>query len=92
MSARRVAGRQPRDTIAVRRPAGWAQVMPSDSETLGFVVLEAMASGVPAVAADAGGLRSAEIEPRLAEISRGAPRCAEISRRRMAGCLFWWRP
>jgi len=36
-------------------------VMPSDSETLGFVVLEAMASGVPAVAADAGGLRLAEI-------------------------------
>jgi len=33
-------------------------VMPSDSETLGFVVLEAMASGVPAVAADAGGLSS----------------------------------
>mmetsp|Transcript_22170 Transcript_22170/g.65057 ORF Transcript_22170/g.65057 Transcript_22170/m.65057 type:complete len:138 (+) Transcript_22170:952-1365(+) len=32
--------------------------MPSDSETLGFVVLEAMASGVPAVAADAGGLSS----------------------------------
>ena len=86
MSARRLAGRQPRDTIAVRRPGGWAQVMPSDSEiwgemgrdgercpggwaqvmpsdseTLGFVVLEAMASGVPAVAADAGGLRLAEI-------------------------------
>lgn len=30
--------------------------MPSDSETLGFVVLESMASGVPVVAARAGGI------------------------------------
>ncbi|KAL7441479.1 hypothetical protein ACHAXM_011526 [Skeletonema potamos] len=32
-------------------------VMPSTSETLGFVVLESMASRVPVVAADAGGLK-----------------------------------
>ena len=31
-------------------------LMPSDSETLGFVVLESMASGVPVVAANAGGI------------------------------------
>jgi sulfoquinovosyltransferase len=31
-------------------------VMPSDSETLGFVLLESMASGVPVVAAAAGGI------------------------------------
>lgn len=31
-------------------------VMPSDTETLGFVVLEAMASGLPVVGAQAGGL------------------------------------
>lgn len=31
-------------------------MMPSDSETLGFVVLEAMASGLPVVAVNAGGL------------------------------------
>ena len=30
--------------------------MPSDSETLGFVVLESMASGVPVVGANAGGI------------------------------------
>uniref|UniRef100_A0A6V2AAT1 Glycosyltransferase subfamily 4-like N-terminal domain-containing protein n=4 Tax=Ditylum brightwellii TaxID=49249 RepID=A0A6V2AAT1_9STRA len=33
-----------------------AFVMPSDSETLGFVVLESMASGVPVVGVDAGGI------------------------------------
>mmetsp|Transcript_652 Transcript_652/g.873 ORF Transcript_652/g.873 Transcript_652/m.873 type:complete len:507 (-) Transcript_652:111-1631(-) len=33
-----------------------AFVMPSDSETLGFVVLESMASGVPVVGARAGGI------------------------------------
>ena len=30
--------------------------MPSESETLGFVVLEALASGIPAVAVSAGGI------------------------------------
>jgi sulfoquinovosyltransferase len=33
-----------------------AFVMPSDSETLGFVVIESMASGVPVVGANAGGI------------------------------------
>jgi sulfoquinovosyltransferase len=33
-----------------------AFVMPSESETLGFVVLESMASGVPVVGANAGGI------------------------------------
>ena len=32
--------------------------MPSDSETLGFVVIESMASGVPVVGANAGGIPS----------------------------------
>lgn len=33
-------------------------IMPSDSETLGFVVLESMASGVPVVGAKAGGIQN----------------------------------
>jgi sulfoquinovosyltransferase len=33
-------------------------IMPSESETLGFVVLESMASGVPVVGANAGGIPS----------------------------------
>merc|ERR1712176_1681593 len=33
-------------------------IMPSDSETLGFVVLESMASGVPVIGANAGGIPS----------------------------------
>mmetsp|Transcript_58112 Transcript_58112/g.173427 ORF Transcript_58112/g.173427 Transcript_58112/m.173427 type:complete len:315 (+) Transcript_58112:381-1325(+) len=33
-----------------------AFMMPSDSETLGFVVLESMASGVPVIGANAGGI------------------------------------
>ena len=33
-------------------------IMPSDSETLGFVVLESMASGVPVVGAAAGGIKN----------------------------------
>ena len=32
--------------------------MPSDSETLGFVVLESMASGVPVVGCNRGGIPS----------------------------------
>eukprot|EP00592_Proboscia_alata_P007103 CAMPEP_0194356834 /NCGR_PEP_ID=MMETSP0174-20130528/4401_1 /TAXON_ID=216777 /ORGANISM="Proboscia alata, Strain PI-D3" /LENGTH=483 /DNA_ID=CAMNT_0039126593 /DNA_START=161 /DNA_END=1612 /DNA_ORIENTATION=- len=35
-----------------------AFIMPSDSETLGFVVLESMASGVPVVGVNAGGIPS----------------------------------
>lgn len=38
-------------------------VMPSETETLGFVVLEAMASGVPVVAVAAGGLTDILTDP-----------------------------
>ncbi|KAF8059985.1 SQD2 [Scenedesmus sp. PABB004] len=38
-------------------------VMPSETETLGFVVLEAMASGVPVVAVAAGGLTDILTQP-----------------------------
>ena len=45
------------DELATAFASADVFVMPPTSETLGFVALEAMASGVPVVAADAGGLR-----------------------------------
>jgi len=44
------------DELSAAFASADAFVMPSDSETLGFVVLESMASGVPAVGAAAGGI------------------------------------
>jgi len=45
------------DELACAYASADVFVMPSTTETLGFVALEAMASGLPVVAADAGGLR-----------------------------------
>jgi len=45
------------DELSQAFASGDVFVMPSDSETLGFVVLESMASGVPVVAAKAGGIQ-----------------------------------
>lgn len=44
------------DTLSEAFASADVFVMPSDSETLGFVVLESMASGVPVVGANAGGI------------------------------------
>lgn len=44
------------DALAQAFASADAFVMPSPTETLGFVVLEAMSSGCPVVAADAGGI------------------------------------
>lgn len=44
------------DTLSQAFASADVFIMPSDSETLGFVVLESMASGVPVVGAAAGGL------------------------------------
>lgn len=44
------------DELSQAFASGDVFVMPSDSETLGFVVLESMASGVPVVACKAGGI------------------------------------
>jgi glycosyltransferase involved in cell wall biosynthesis len=46
-----------RDALADLYAAADLCVLPSASETCGLVALEAMASGVPVIAADAGGLR-----------------------------------
>src|SRR5690606_42037085 len=44
------------DELAAAYASGDAFAFPSDSETLGFAALEAMAAGVPVVAARAGGI------------------------------------
>lgn len=46
------------DELSAAFASADAFIMPSDSETLGFVVLESMASGVPVVGANAGGIPS----------------------------------
>jgi glycosyltransferase involved in cell wall biosynthesis len=44
------------DALSAAYATGDVFVFPSDSETLGFAAIEAMAAGVPVVAADAGGI------------------------------------
>jgi len=51
-------GQRSGDELSQTFASADAFIMPSDSETLGFVVLESMASGVPVVAANAGGIPS----------------------------------
>lgn len=50
------AGMQRGEDLAAAYAAGDVFVLPSTTETLGLVALEAMAAGVPAVVANAGGL------------------------------------
>jgi sulfoquinovosyltransferase len=49
-------GQKTGDELSEAFASGDVFVMPSDSETLGFVILESMASEVPCVAAKAGGI------------------------------------
>jgi len=51
-------GQMSGDALSQAFASADAFIMPSDSETLGFVVLESMASGVPVVGAKAGGIPS----------------------------------
>ena len=51
-------GQRSGDELSQAFASADAFIMPSDSETLGFVVLESMASGVPVVGCKAGGIPS----------------------------------
>ncbi len=51
-------GQRSGDELSQAFASADAFIMPSDSETLGFVVLESMASGVPVVGCNAGGIPS----------------------------------
>jgi phosphatidylinositol alpha 1,6-mannosyltransferase len=53
----RQLGFLPRDRLATLYASSDLCVLPSPTETCGLVALEAMASGLPVIAADAGGLR-----------------------------------
>ena len=48
-------------------------MMPSETETLGFVALEAMASGLPVVAVAAGGLTDIITQPGITSKSSSSP-------------------
>ncbi len=50
-----------RDRLAALYASADVCVLPSQTETCGLVALEAMASGVPVIAADAGGLRESVV-------------------------------
>jgi len=53
----RALGFLPRHQLATLYASADLCVLPSHTETCGLVALEAMASGIPVIAADAGGLR-----------------------------------
>lgn len=67
-------------------------MMPSETETLGFVALEAMASGLPVVAVAAGGLTDIITQPGIT--SERPPHllahvCAAFDTT-FGTCLVWW--
>ncbi len=57
----RQLGFLPRDRLAQLYASSDLCVLPSPTETCGLVALEAMASGLPVIAADAGGLRESVV-------------------------------
>ena len=61
------------DDLSAAYASGDVFMMPSESETLGFVALEAMASGLPVVAVAAGGLTDILTNPGVTGLLAAAP-------------------
>ena len=70
----RQLGFLPRTTLATLYASCDLCVLPSYTETCGLVALEAMASGLPVIAADAGGLRESVDHERTGLLVRAARR------------------
>jgi len=66
------------DDLSAAYASGDVFMMPSESETLGFVALEAMASGLPVVAVAAGGLTDSLTNPGVTGLPCCCP-CTLIS-------------
>ena len=74
------------DDLSAAYASGDVFMMPSESETLGFVALEAMASGLPVVAVAAGGLTDILTNPGVTGQLFTCPALAYAQ-----ACLLAWR-
>ena len=72
------------DDLSAAYASGDVFMMPSESETLGFVALEAMASGLPVVAVAAGGLTDILTNPGVTGLT--LPVCMHVTPMLIACC------
>lgn len=77
-----VQGQMSGDDLSAAYASGDVFMMPSESETLGFVALEAMASGLPVVAVAAGGLTDILTHPGVTGVHTCAHCASACSYRR----------